>query len=361
VRVVFTIQHPAHVHLFRHAIGELEAEAGTDVSVFVRGGGVTTALLSAFDIEHTVLAPPTDGLVQLAGAQALYETRLLAHCLRWRPDVLVGMGEPGVAHVSSVVGARGVVFTDTEHASLQNALAFPLADRVVTPDCYRGEVGEKGLRYPGYHELAYLHPDRFEREPDRVADALASDPDERVVLLRLVSWEAAHDVGNAGFDDVERAVERLEAAGARVFLTAESDPPPALEEHAVSIAPHLMHDALAAADLFVGEGATMAAESAVLGTPAVYVNTLSTGYIEELESTYGLVSSFTGEDRQVAALRAAESILESYDPELWRTRRRRLLREKVDTTRVVLDVVRDRVPADRRVWAGGRAESATPR
>jgi predicted glycosyltransferase len=348
VRVVFTIQHPAHVHLFRYAITELKAEPETSVTVFVRGGGVTTELLAAFSIDHTVLAPATEGLVGLARAQLLYETRLLARCLRLRPDVLVGMGEPGVAHVSTIVGARGLVFTDTEHASLQNTLAFPLADCVITPDCYQDEVGAKRLSYPGYHELAYLHPDRFDPEPEQVVETLAHNPGERVVLLRTVSWDAAHDVGNAGFADIEEVVQRLESVGARVYLSAESTLPPELEDRALSIEPDRMHDALAAADLFIGEGATMAAESAVLGTPAVYVNTLSTGYIKELESEYGLISSCTGPNRQVAAIRTARTIIESYDASRWQRRRRRLLREKTDTTRVILDAIQGRIPNNQR-------------
>ena len=35
-----------------------------------------------------------------------------------------------------------------------------------------------------------------------------------------------------------------------------------------------MHNALKYASLFVGEGATMASECAILGTPAIYVNSL---------------------------------------------------------------------------------------
>ncbi len=36
---------------------------------------------------------------------------------------------------------------------------------------------------------------------------------------------------------------------------------------------------LAYATLFIGEGATMASECAVLGTPAIYVNSLQLGYL----------------------------------------------------------------------------------
>ena len=41
-------------------------------------------------------------------------------------------------------------------------------------------------------------------------------------------------------------------------------------------------------DLYIGEGATMASECAMLGTPAMYINTLGAGTLEEQEK-YGLI------------------------------------------------------------------------
>lgn len=79
----------------------------------------------------------------------------------------------------------------------------------------------------------------------------------------------------------------------------------------------------------------MAAESAVLGTPAVYVNTLRMGYTDELEARYGLLVNCQGSYRHRRALEAAERILDD-DATDWEARRRRLLEETVDTTETVL-------------------------
>ena len=49
-----------------------------------------------------------------------------------------------------------------------------------------------------------------------------------------------------------------------------------------------MHDVLAHASVYVGEGASMASEAACLGVPSIYVNSLNVGSIKE-EATYGLV------------------------------------------------------------------------
>ena len=62
-----------------------------------------------------------------------------------------------------------------------------------------------------------------------------------------------------------------------------------LEKYKIPIPPERMHDALYYSSLYIGEGATMASECAVLGTPAIYANNLSAGTLEEQRSKYGLV------------------------------------------------------------------------
>ncbi|WP_323191223.1 DUF354 domain-containing protein [Halostella sp. PRR32] len=355
MNVVTTIQHPGHVHFFKNAISVL-SERGHDVHVFARENEMTVDLLDRYGIDHEVLAGRSDSLLSLAAVQATYETRLLRRARRIDPDVITAIGGVAAAHVASAVGARSVVFYDTEHATIIKTLAYPFADTVCTPACYRGDVGDKQVRYPGYHELAYLHPDRFTPDAD-VLEAVDADPDDRLVVVRVSSWDSSHDVGQGGFDDVHDAVDRLEAAGARVLLTSEVALPDDLESRRISIAPERIHDLLYHADLVIGEGATTATESAVLGTPAVYVNSLSLGYTEELEERYGLLFNFNGEDRHEASLRKAASILRDPNDERWARRRETLLEETVDVTDVVVDKI-ESPPGDRTSQPG--EPDATP-
>lgn len=336
--VVVTIQHPGHVHFFKNAIRELERE-GHDVRVFCKDLEVVVELLEHYGIDHEVIAGGRGGLLTLAANQARYEASLLSRAVRLRPDVMAAIGGTAVSHVAAVVGARSVVFTDTEHAPT-NRVTFPFADEVWTPECYHGDVPGRHVTYPGYHELAYLHPDRFDPDPDVVA-AAGVDPDERYVVLRLTAWDAAHDLGEGGFDDATEVVERLEATGARVLVTSEVPLAGELAARRARIAPHRMHDLLAHADLFVGEGATMAVESAVLGTPAVYVNTLRMGYTDEVEARYGLLYNCQGAYRHRNAVETAVSILDGEEGGDWERRRRSLLADKRDTTDVILAALRE--------------------
>ncbi|MDG5819627.1 DUF354 domain-containing protein [Natronococcus sp. A-GB7] len=334
MRVIVTIQHPAHVHFFKHAIAELEAD-GNDVYVFARENEVVRDLLESYDIDHEILAGESDSLFSLARVQATYEARLLARARKIKPDVITAIGGPAATHVAKLVGAKSVVFYDTEHATLIKMLAYPFADIVCTPECYDGDIGSKKVEYPGYHELAYLHPDRFDPDP-AVLEEAGLEPDDTFVVMRLSSWDSSHDMGQGGFNDPIEAVERLEEAGATVLITSEVPLPDELESNRMTTSPDQIHDLLAYADCFVGEGATMAAEAAILGTPAVYVNSLSLGYMQELEDEYGLVFNFNDEDRHARSLEKAVSIIENRDEETWRRRRDRLLADRVDVTDVIV-------------------------
>jgi predicted glycosyltransferase len=207
MRAIVTIQHPGHVHFFKHAIRELQSQ-GHELHVFARENEVTVELLERAGIDHEVLAGESNSLFSLAAVQATYETRLLRRARRIGPDVITAIGGVAAAHVASVVGAKSVVFYDTEHATIITKLAYTLADVVCTPECYQGDIGSKHRTYPGYHELAYLHPDRFEPDPAVLADA-GLEPDDTLVVMRLSSWDSSHDVGQGGFDDPVDVVERL--------------------------------------------------------------------------------------------------------------------------------------------------------
>ncbi|WP_226481498.1 DUF354 domain-containing protein [Natrinema amylolyticum] len=333
MRVMITIQHPGHVHFFRNPIAELEAR-GHDVHVFARESDVAVRLLEAYDIDHEVLAGESDSLVSLAAVQATYELRLLQRARRIDPDVITAIGGVAAAHVASMVRTKSLVFYDTEHATLITKLGYPFADVIATPACYRDDIGPKQVTYPGYHELAYLHPERFDPDPT-VREDVGLAPEESFAVVRLSSWDASHDVGHGGFDDPRAVVERLEDAGVRVLLTAEGEPPAALESYRFETSPDRMHDLLAYADVVLSEGATTAAEAAMLGTPAVYVNPLSLGYTTELEEEYGLLFEYDGDARHAHGLERAVSVVDE-SADTWERRRERLLADRIDVTDYVV-------------------------
>lgn len=337
MNIIFTIQHPAHVHLFRNSI-EILSQAGHDVHTLARKKDINIELMKRYGIEHRLLAEEAKAAWQLPFVQLKYEWRIMKAAQKLDADVLVSVGEPAIAHAGKLSPAMSFVFTDTEHATLQNILAFPFADRIYTPTCYEDDIGSKQIRYPAYHELAYLHPDRFEPDPSVVEEA-GLDKDDRFVIMRLIAWDAMHDVGDSGIDNINDVVSKLEDMGVQVLITSEAPLPESVEYCQISIDPHRIHHLMHYADMFIGESATMATECAILGTPAVFISSSRRGYTDELEENYNLVFNFSGPCRQSNALKKSLSILENYSSDMWQERRQNMLEDKIDTTSVIVNQI----------------------
>jgi len=82
--------------------------------------------------------------------------------------------------------------------------------------------------------------------------------------------------------------------------------------------------------MFVGEGATMASEAAVLGTPSIYINPIQLGYITEQEEKYGLVHHLVDANQVLSKIR--ELIGKNNLKNDWKARRDKMLSDKIDVT-----------------------------
>ncbi len=155
----------------------------------------------------------------------------------------------------------------------QIRLYLPFSSAVLAPQSLTAKLGGKEIKYPGYHELAYLHPGIFKAD-NSVLNYLNIEEQKKYVILRFVSWEASHDIGQSGLDnDTKRKlIKFFNDNGYTVFISSEKTLPQEFEKYNIKIPPEKMLDALFFASLFIGEGATMANECALLGTPALYIN-----------------------------------------------------------------------------------------
>ncbi|MGQ4556062.1 DUF354 domain-containing protein [Halobellus sp. GM3] len=355
-RVHFDVTHPAHVHLFRHAIYEL-VDRGHAVAVTSREKELTTDLLDAYGIDHTVLSRKGTRTIELVPEWLLRDVRTVRYARRFDPDVVVSRLSPTAVHAAAMVGAGAVVFHDHEGTNrLANALA-PFTDRVCTPATFDGDFGAPHDRHEGLQELAYLHPDRFDPDRDRLRDH-GVDPDEPYAVLRFVEMGAHHDVGLKGLSTAakRRLVDEL-SAHATVYVSTEgSDDSTGGDEterpaEAIPVPPAAMHDLLSEAALFVTDSNTMATEAGLLGTPTIrsgaYADTDDFSNFAALADA-GLVESIADEDAAVD--RAVELLTDTASETRWRRRREAYLDGKPDLTAYIVDTVLD-VADDR---SGGR-------
>jgi predicted glycosyltransferase len=335
MRILIDILHPAHVHFFRNFHDEM-AGRGHELCITARGKDRSLELLDRFALPYHHLSDQRSGSVGMAAELAIRTGRLLGVMRRFRPDVMTGIMGPSIALAGAVGRVPAVVFYDTEFASQTNRFVYPLAHSVCTPDCYQGKVPGRHHCYAGYHELAYLHPNRFRPDPDKLA-SFGVSPDEPFTIVRFVSWQAVHDRREQGLSIAQKRqlVELLRGNG-RVFLSSEAPLPQDLASLQISGPVHEVHHLMAHAQLVVGESATMCSEAAVLGVPAVFIATTGRGYTDDQEKRYGLVRHFT-EHEYDPALATIEELMANSPREVSRAAHERLLSEKIDVTQWMID------------------------
>ena len=210
-----------------------------------------------------------------------------------------------------------------------------MASVILTPSALAYEKrGSNHLTYPGYHELAYLHPKRFQADPGVLAK-LGVEPGETYFIVRFNSFRAHHDQGEGGMSYRQKIMllGELEHKG-KVFISSESGLEPGFESNRLLIAPEDMHSALYYASMYVGESQTMSSEAAVLGTPALKCNTFAgrLSVPNELERKYGLCYSYLPKDYDKMMERIRELLSMPDLKAEWQKRRMKMLEEKIDVT-----------------------------
>lgn len=295
MKVLFEMVHPADVHFFKHVIHRL-MERGDQVLVASRKKDVTLDLLDELCIPHHPISDMGKSAVGLFVELFARDYRLWHLARHFQPDLIVNNNSPCGSHIAWLTGRSSIVFDDTEIHRYNQMLYSPFVTEIHSPLCYRKDLGPKQRRYPGYHALAYLHPNLFTPN-NRVLRRAGIDPDRRKVLLRFVGWGAIHDAGimHIGAAKKRQLVETI-GRHAQVLISAEGVLDHDLEPYRLSLPIKDMHHLLANVDLVVGESATICSEAIVLGTPAVYIDATGRGYTDEQESRYGLCANFHPDD-----------------------------------------------------------------
>ena len=215
---------------------------------------------------------------------------------------------------------------------------LPFTDVILTPSCFKRDLGSKQVKFNSYYELAYLHPSYFKPNP-AVLEELGMDKDNKYILLRFSSLTSHHDIGVRGFNfktrmEMHEFIKKIEKYG-QVFLTSEIKLDSELEKYKISVSLKNFHSLISFAAMYIGDGASMAAEAAILGVPSVYVSTTRRGYLDELEERYDL--AYTIKNRE-QALKKGVGLLEDENIK-WQKKRETLLSEKIDTTKFMVEFI----------------------
>jgi len=339
MRILFDIVHPAHVHFFKHMIWGLQKK-GHQTAIIAREKDVTLKLLDLYGFEYqTIGFSGAKNRFQQLQELMLRDIAIFRLALKFKPDVILTRNPAGV-QVARLIGATGIFDTDDGLAAgIHFKAAAPFAHVITTPDSLPEDYGRKHVKYPGYKQTAYLHPNHFTPDP-AVLDILGVKPGDPFFIARFVDMIATHDVNESGMSVEAKSaiIDKLKRHG-KVFISSEGQLPEKWSDMRFSIPPHFLHDAMAFAKMIVGDSQTMAAEAAVMGTPSLRVSTFSgrLGYLNELESRYGITISYHPKDVELLFQKLDELLDSSEKLNEMKATHQQIINDKCDVAQWFID------------------------
>lgn len=331
---LFYLGHPAHFHLFKYVIGALKSK-GHQVTISCKKKDILEELLSNAGYSYTNILPEgrNDSKAGIFYGMIKRDYRALRLVRKCKPDILIGTSVEN-SHLTRLLGIPSINFNedDASVVPLYAKLSYPWASVILSPDvCDNGKWNHKTVKYKGYHELAYLHPDYF--TPDKKIVKKYFNPDQDYFILRFAGLKAHHDFGAKGINsNTARRIINILSDYGNVYITSEIKLDEELEKYRMSINPLDIHHVLAFAGIYIGDSQTMAAEAGVLGVPFIRYNDFvgRIGYLNDLENKYELGYGIRFGDEALLLSRIKELVSDNFKAQNFGERRKKLLSEKID-------------------------------
>ena len=335
--------HPAHYHNVKIVAENLHSK-GWEIIFVARGKDVLFDLIEG--LPYTIYKLPEK---TSSSKKALIKTVLQREKALWtivkkhKPLLLLGT-DIAITHIGKLTGTPAYIMNedDAEIVPQMVKFGYRFATGIIAPDCCSVSPYEKKkISYNGYHELAYLHPNHFTPSKS-IFQKLGLAENSPYFILRFVSLSAHHDKGISGISKsfAQKLIDKLQPFG-RVFITSERKLEPEFEPFRITIHPNDMHNALAFAQIYIGDSQTMTAEAAVLGTPALRMNDFvgKINYLEELEHEYKLTFGHQPSQQNELLQKLTEWLNDNELQQKWKIKRKKLLDEKIDVAAFLTDFI----------------------
>lgn len=338
MKYIFELNHPKHYYQFKYIMQQLQQD-GHEVKVLARDKDVLLNVLREEGVKYEIFGLHKKNLRD----KILGTPKLLLNYYKivrkYRPDVIVSKASFYGCFIAKIQGSKSVIFPDSEVVKVTNKYVVPLCTKVVTPGKFALDYGKKHQHIPGMFEDCYLAPSVF--TPNAAIGEQLREGDRPYALLRFVGWYANHDVNNNGLtlDEKKQLIAAIEPY-MRIYISSEKPLPKELKEYQLPTPANAIHSVLAYADLYLGDSQTMAAEAALLGTPAVRTNSFvgpnDMTNFKVLENEYGLLRNVR-EFKDVLPLVSAMAA-QSQKKE-WMQRKEEYFRRVGDTNAIITDIL----------------------
>ena len=183
MNLLIDITHPAHVHLTKN-VHSLLTDKRHQIIVTTKDIPSVISLLELYHIPYINIGKKNDSLLGKTFGQLKNNFQLMRIYKKHKINLAFG-STLTIAQLTKLGKVPSIILDDDDDEAepLFVKYAHPATGTVLSPDCVVRK-SPKAIKYAGYHELAYLHPNRFQPDPNvlKVAGLL---PDEPYFILRF--------------------------------------------------------------------------------------------------------------------------------------------------------------------------------
>ena len=301
INVGFFPAHPAQF-LMMKALAE-NAPKNVCIKWFIRDKDITKQLADSANINYKLVSKAQTGI--LGNAIELLSNVYKFYRLTKENNIHIWLSKYGAVNIASWLNAvPNYSFNDDDEdvVPLIAYTSYPFANQVFCTNWTRTKrFTKKVIKYPSFHELFYLHPNRF--QPKSIKElGLSNLSSKPIVLIRLSSLQAHHDVNVSGIESeqLDRLIDMLSPTH-NILISSEATLPQKYQHLRFNISITDIHHVLFQAALLISDSQTMTAEAAVIGTPNLRISSFKgkIGYLDALES-FGLSRSVLPTDKSIS-------------------------------------------------------------
>jgi predicted glycosyltransferase len=350
MKVLISLNHPAHYHLFKNYANQVIENKGKVVffiqprdiiEELVKNGGfeyrfsTSRSLRAILNGKYGVILRSIISILQ-------QEASIFWYNLTHKVDFMLG-SDIAIAHVGFLFRRKAIIFTDDDYCFTKPYahIAYPYAAYIFAP--FAVDISKWKYKKIGYHgtqKSAYLHPKYF-IPVKSVLEKYGLDG-KRFFIIRLVSFKALHDILHDSVSGFNRealdAIILLLKEHGEIIISSEGEIESKYANYNKKIEPPDMLHLMYFADLMIGDSQSMTVEAALLGTPTIRSNKWviakeKVNVIEYLERNYEMCYSIDPNSSREIISKVSE-LLSDIDKNklLWIQKRQRFFMENTNLT-----------------------------
>ncbi|WP_117882521.1 DUF354 domain-containing protein [Aureibaculum luteum] len=337
MKVLFIVYHPVDPYIVFETAKKIESEGGKSFFVIIEKEGIIKRIVDSYGFENVVIGKSSESFIGKILNIFTVVSGINKYTRRFKPNLIFSPATPYSSLACRFNKLPLICWEDTETATFNFKYSHKRIDSLLLIDSfYKKLPGDNIIRFNGYKELAYLHPNNF--KPDKsVLKKNGLKIEDKIILMRFSALNAMHDIGlkseaDTNDEKILKFIKKAEEVyNAKIFISVtERDLDHRFDAYKLNIEPSKYTHLLSFCTLYIGEGTTTASEAGVLGVPWIALRDKPLGYLIDQEEKYGLGFRIASLD---FALKKAEEILQNNNLRSeWQLKRNKLLKDKIDVS-----------------------------